>query len=424
LATERPQPDLSRLRIDRDPKPARPRRRRTPPLVPLAIVAVAIALGGWLFTTDLLPFRRPAVSVALARATERSSGAAGGAPVLSATGYVVARVRAAVAPEVTGRLVELNVDVGDRVERGAMIGRLADEDLVARAKQAVAEVAAAEAAVAEERARRDDLVREAARQRELLARGLSSQAQHDAAQTAANVSEARIASASAGLETARASLNVVRAQLEKMRIRAPFNGTVLEKNAELGEVVGPSFGGSSSAGGGVPVVTMADLKSVEVEVDVNETYIRRVTPGMKAEITLDAYPDHAYEGEIRQIVPTADRQRATVQVKVAFTHPDDQVLPEMGARVAFLAPDEPAAGGGAAERTLQVWVPKDAVRRSNDKMTVYVLRGDRVAEFPVEIGPQLGSDVQILSGLGPGERVILGETKGVEPGKRVRVRED
>jgi multidrug efflux pump subunit AcrA (membrane-fusion protein) len=113
-----------------------------------------------------------------------------------------------------------------------------------------------------------------------------------------------------------------------------------------------------------------------------------------------------------------------VQVKVAFTHPDDQVLPEMGARVAFLAPDEPAAGGGAAERTLQVWVPKDAVRRSNDKMTVYVLRGDRVAEFPVEIGPQLGSDVQILSGLGPGERVILGETKGVEPGKRVRVRED
>jgi RND family efflux transporter MFP subunit len=305
-----------------------------------------------------------------------------------------------------------------------LIGRLADEDLVAREKQAVAEVAAAEAAIAEERAQHEDLMREAARQRELLARGLTSQSQHDAAQTAANVSEARIASANARFETTRASLNVVRAQLEKMRIRAPFNGTVLEKNAELGEIVGPTFGGSSSSGGGVPVVTMADLKSVEVEVDVNETYIRRVAPGMKAEITLDAYPDHTYEGEIRQIVPTADRQRATVQVKVSFTNPDDQVLPEMGARVAFLAAAEPTREGAAPERALQVWVPKEAIRRSNDAMTIYVLRGDRIAELPVEIGPQIGSDVQILSGLGPGERVVLGETKGVEPGKRVRVRED
>ena len=118
---------------------------------------------------------------------------------------------------------------------------------------------------------------------------------------------------------------MVRAQLEKMRIRAPFDGTVLEKNAELGEIVGPTFGGSASSGGGVPVVTMADLKSVEVEVDVNETYIRRVKPGMKAQITLDAYPDQVYEGEIRQIVPTADRQRATVQVKVSFTRPDEHV---------------------------------------------------------------------------------------------------
>ncbi len=143
-----------------------------------------------------------------------------------------------------------------------------------------------------------------------------------------------------------ASLNVVRAQIEKMRIRAPFDGTVLEKNAELGEIVGPAFGGSSSSGGGVPVVTMADLASVEVEVDVNETYVRRVTPGMPAEITLDAYPDQTYEGSVRQIVPTADRQRATVQVKVAFAKPDARVLPEMGARVSFLAPEVETAGAG------------------------------------------------------------------------------
>ncbi|HWN82858.1 MAG TPA: efflux RND transporter periplasmic adaptor subunit, partial [Candidatus Udaeobacter sp.] len=290
-------------------------------------------------------------------------------------------------------------------------------------KQAVAEVAAADATLNEVGAQRDDLRREAARQRELLARGLTSQSIHDAAQTAATVAEARIASANARLETTRASLNVVRAQLEKMRIRAPFDGTVLEKNAELGEIVGPAFGGSTSSGGGVPVVTMADLKSVEVEVDVNETYIRRVAPGMKAQITLDAYPDQVYEGEIRQIVPTADRQRATVQVKVSFSRPDERVLPEMGARVSFLAPPAPA-GQSAAERTLQVWVPEQAIRRTQDQMTVYLLRGDRVAEVPVEIGPQLGSDVQILKGLGPGERVVLGDTKGVAPGKRVRVKSD
>jgi multidrug efflux pump subunit AcrA (membrane-fusion protein) len=144
---------------------------------------------------------------------------------------------------------------------------------------------------------------------------------------------------------------------------------------------------------------------------------------MKAQITLDAYPDQVYEGEIRQIVPTADRQRATVQVKVSFTRPDEHVLPEMGARVAFLAPAA-AAGETAAERTLQVWVPKEAIRRSNDAITVYVLRGDRIAEVPVEIGPQLGSDVQILKGLGPGERVVLGDNQGVAPGKRVRVKSD
>jgi RND family efflux transporter MFP subunit len=426
LTTNRPEPDLARLRIDREPKADAPRRRRRRfPILPFSIGLLIVGGAALLFTTDLLPFRRPAVSVARARVTERAGGGgAGGAPVLSATGYVVARVRAAVAPEVTGRLVELRVDVGDHVERGAVIGRLADEDLVAREKQSVAEVAATDAMLGEERAQRDDLMREAARQRELLARGLTSQSIHDAAQTAATVSEARIATATARLETSRASLNVVRAQLEKMRIRAPFDGTVLEKNAELGEIVGPTFGGSSaSGGGGVPVVTMADLKSVEVEVDVNETYIRRIKPGLKAQITLDAYPDQVYEGEIRQIVPTADRQRATVQVKVSFTHPDELVLPEMGARVAFLAPVAPA-GEAAAERTLQVWVPEQAIRRTQDAMTVYVLRGDRVAEMPVEIGPQLGSDVQILKGLGPGERVILGETKGVAPGKRVRVRAD
>jgi RND family efflux transporter MFP subunit len=421
--------DLARLRIDRSSADvgmgggtgAPRRRQRRSRLLPWAIAALLAAALLALFSTDLLPFRRPLVAVARARATENGGGPQGGAPILSASGYVVARVRAAVAPEVTGRLVELRVDVGDQVAKGALIGRLADEDLVARAREAEAVIAAAEAALVEETVRRDDLVREAVRQRELLARGLTSQSRHDAVATDAAAADARIASATARLETGRASLNVVRAQIEKMRIRAPFDGTVLEKNAELGEIVGPAFGGSAASGGGVPVVTMADLASTEVEVDVNETYIGRVTPDMPATITLDAYPDRSYPAAVRQIVPTADRQKATVQVKVAFRERDARVLPEMGARVSFLSP-APAAGG--VERSVQVWVPREALRHdAQDGTAVYLLREDRVVSTPVEVGPQVGGDVQILSGVGPGERVVVGNEPAVAPGQRVRVRE-
>jgi RND family efflux transporter MFP subunit len=200
-----------------------------------------------------------------------------------------------------------------------------------------------------------------------------------------------------------------------MRIRAPFDGTVLEKNAELGEIVGPTFG---AVGGGAPVVTMADLASVEVEVDVNEAYLGRVAAGMKAAIALDAYPGVSFAGAIRQIVPTADRQKATVLVKVSFDAVDERILPEMGARVSFLAAVERGAGGA---RAVQVWIPSDAVRRFDGETVVFVVRGDRVVTEAVQVGPPVGADVQILSGLGPGERVVVGET-AVRNNQRVRTR--
>ncbi len=407
-----PPADLSRLRIDRTA--AAPRRRRRPWVVS-AVVGAAVLAAAWLGPGRAF-LGRPVVDVALVRATESASATAG-VPVLSASGFVVARVRAAVAPEMTGRLVELRVDEGDRVAKGDLIGRLADADLAAAEAEAVASVASAEAARVEAQATRADLRREANRQVDLEAQGLSSTAARDAAVTAADAADARVATAEALVETARASLAVARAQLAKARIVAPFGGTVLEKNAELGEIVGPSFGGAS-AGGGVPVVTLADLASVEVEVDVNEAYIERVTPGMSAEIVLDAYPGRPYPGAVRQIVPTADRQKATVQVKVRFDAADERVLPEMGARVSFLAPP-PGTGGGDAGA--QVWVPREAVRRVEGETAVFVLRGDRVRLQPVGLGPPAGSDVQVLSGLGPGERVVTGNVP-LADGDRVKVR--
>jgi RND family efflux transporter MFP subunit len=280
------------VRLDRD-TPRRVRRRPRGLSLGLSVATVAALLV--LLAGDALPVRRPAVTVVPTRAMETGAGGAGGAPVLSASGYVVARIRASVAPEITGRLVELRVDVGSRVRRGELLGRLADEDLVARAAEAEATIASSEAALAEAITVARDLRREAGRQRDLLAQALTSQARHDAALAAADAAEARAKTAEGRLGTTRAGLEVARAQLEKMRIRAPFDGTVLEKNAELGEVVGPSFAASMS-GGGAPVVTLADLASVEVEVDVNEAYIQRVTPGMPARITLDAYPDREYAG--------------------------------------------------------------------------------------------------------------------------------
>ncbi len=407
-----PPADLSRLRIDRTAAAPPARRRRW---AVFAVVGVVVAGAAWV-GSGAGPFGRPVVDVALVRATE-SAVAAAGVPVLSASGFVVARVRAAVAPEMTGRLVELRVDEGDRVAKGDLIGRLADADLAAAEAEAVASVASAEAALVEAKATRADLRREANRQVDLEAQGLSSAAARDAAVTAADAADARVATAEARVETARASLGVARAQLAKARIVAPFGGTVLEKNAELGEIVGPSFGGTS-AGGGVPVVTLADLASVEVEVDVNEAYIERVTPDMPAEIVLDAYPGRPYAGAVRQIVPTADRQKATVQVKVRFDAADARVLPEMGARVSFLAPP-PEAGG--ADAGAQVWVPKEAVRRIEGETAVFVLRGDRVKLQPVSLGPPAGADVQVLGGLGPGERVVTGDTP-LADGDRVKVR--
>lgn len=411
----RPATDLSRLRIDRDAPPAAGRRRRGPwPLVAAAAVVVAAVL--WL-RSGAGPLGRPAVDVALVRATE-SAAAAAGTPVLSASGFVVARIRAAVAPEMTGRLVELRVDEGDRVAKGDLIARLADADLIAAEAEARAAVASAEAGLREAQATRADLRREANRQVDLEGQGLTSGAARDAAVTAADAADARVATAEARVETARAALGVARAQLAKARIFAPFDGTVLEKNAELGEIVGPSFGGTS-AGGGVPVVTLADLGSVEVEVDVNEAYIERVLPGMPAEIVLDAYADRPYAGAVRQIVPTADRQKATVRVKVRFEAADERVLPEMGVRVSFLAAAPEGAGGDAGA---QVWIPKEAVRRIGGGTAVFVLRGDRVKLQPVTVGPPAGADVQVLGGLGPGERVVTGDVP-LADGDRVKVRE-
>src|ERR1044071_5369670 len=244
------------------------------------------------------------------------SGGAGAA-IVTANGYVVARTRASVSSKVPGRLAELRVSEGSFVRKGEIIARLENADYAAQVTQARSAVQAARATLIESEAARDQLAREARRMTDMRAAnpGLVAAQDAEAAESRAAQAAARVRADSARIEAAMAALGYARASLENTLIRAPFTGTVLRKDAEVGEVVAPSVGGGLTRGA---VVTMADLRSLEVEVDVNEAYIARLRSGQRARITLDAYPDTTFRGSVRQVVPTADRQRATVQVKVSI----------------------------------------------------------------------------------------------------------
>ena len=326
--------DLSKLRINRNASTAPVRKALGRNLiifaVAIAIVAAAIAA--------LRSRAVPTIQVATAAATGTASSTSGGATSVTANGYVVARTKASVSAKIAGRLAFLGVSEGSFVHRGDIIARLDNADLLAAVSQARANVSSAQASVIEAAADRDQLSREAARVRDIRATNpaLLAPQDYEAATSRAAQADARYNAAAARKQSAEAALQLAEATNDNTIIRAPFTGTVLRKDAEVGEVVAPSVGGGLTRGA---VVTMADLETLEVEVDVNEAYIGRITNGQAARITLDAYPDTTFRGVTRQVVPTADRQRATVQVKVTITDHDPRILPEMGAKVDFLVPE-------------------------------------------------------------------------------------
>lgn len=410
--------DLSGLTIDREtPPPASGQGGRRLGTI-LALVAALLAA-----IAAVMPLVRPKIfSVTVARAE-----AVGGAPgegaseVLTASGYIVARQRASVSTEVAGRLEALYVSEGSRVQKGQVLGVLRNEDQRAAVESAKAALASAEAASSEARATARESALELKRVRELLARGLVSQAEFDAVEARDAVSRARVESSTAAIESARAGLSAANISFEKTFIRAPFAGAVLRKEAEVGEIVSPipSSGGLTRGA----IATMANLATLEVEVDVNEGYVGRVRESMRAEITLDAYPNDRYPGRARQIVPTADRQKATVQVKVSFDSLDARVLPEMGAKVTFLAdPETPSQTGGVRVPTSLVSIPRAAVREREGRAVIYVVEGGRALERSITPRP-LGLDrVVVSSGLVAGETVVVEGPVELKDKARVRVK--
>ena len=403
--------DLSRLKISRDLPSARSTantsRRKT--LVIGAVAALILAVAVFALLS-----REETYDVRVATAAARGGGSGGGG--LTANGYVVARTKASVSSKVPGRLVFLGVEEGDRVEAGAVIARLEAAEFEAIVRQAASEVLAAEATRQEAEATVAQAERDLARARELSAAGLIARRDLEDAETALSVARSRLGAFAARVEAARQNHAAARANLENTLVRAPFSGTVLRKDAEVGEVVAPSVGGGLTRGA---VVTMADLSTLEVEVDVNEAYISGIRDNQPAEIVLDAYPTETFPGRVRQVVPTADRQKATVLVRVLIDSRDPRIMPEMGARVVFR--EQPDSAGAARPSVTRVFVPAAAVRSDAGSDIVFVVTEGRVARRAITAGPVSGDEREVRSGLSGGETLVLDPPTELSDGARVRI---
>ena len=412
--------DLSKLRIDRDSPSPGVRRA----LFRNAIYA-AIVFGGAAVVVLVLRQRSvvPVQTVVAVASTDPGAkgSTGGGATSVTANGYVVARTRAAVSSKVPGRLAYLGVSEGSSVSEGDVLARLENGDYEAQVAEATANLATSHAQQVEAEADRDQQQSDAKRLRDIRAQNkqLVSQQEVDAAETRLATADARVRAAAARVTAAEASLRFARVNLANTEIRAPFTGTVLRKEAEVGEVVAPSVGGGLTRGA---VVTMADLKSLEVEVDVNEAYISRLRGGQAARITLDAYPDTSFAGRVRQVVPTADRQRATVQVKVSIVDRDPRILPEMGARVDFLEPEARLAGTPAVAFTPRIRVPTAVIHQENGQSIVWLVRDGRLEQRVVDAGPESGGFREVRKGLAGGEMLLAGGVEAPRAGMRVDVK--
>jgi len=406
--------DLASLRIDRDTSEERPAGRRWGRLAAIVLALGAIGLAGTLaYRRWITPLTIPEVETVRAEVQAPSQASA----LLTASGYVVAQRKAAVTAKIPGRLAELRVREGSRVKAGEVIARIENREYIAQLEQLKRQLDVARAGHAEALAREFESRREFERQTRLLKEGVSSPSDFDGAEARHKVSLAQIDSSTAEITRAEAGVTVAEVNLQNTLIVAPFDGVVTTKNADIGEIVAPvSVGGPAS---GNSMVQIADMSSLEAEVDINESHISRLHEVQPAEIILYAYPNTRYPGVLRQIVPTANRQKATVQGKVAFVKKGAEVLPEMSARVTFL--EDLVQQQGQATRA-RVFVPKSVLTTRGGNPATIVVRDEKAAVVAVQLGPEVEGRVEILSGLSGGESLIVNPTEQLQDGTRVRLR--
>ncbi|MCC7082263.1 MAG: efflux RND transporter periplasmic adaptor subunit [Burkholderiales bacterium] len=383
------EPDLSRLHIERGATATRAKRRWARASVwLLALIAIA---AGTLYWRSTAPLPVKTHTVATAYPSQAYT-------LLNATGYVVAQRKAAVASKATGRLEWLGVREGSSVRQGEVLARLENRDVSAKREQAAANVKLAQANLEQAQAELREAERAFERSSDLLARKYVSQAAHDSAIARLDKAQAAISGQRAAIAVAQANLRSAEVEVEQTLIRAPFDGVVLTKNANVGDVITPF---SSALGSQAAVVTMADMSTLEVEADVAESSVGKAHLEQPCEIQLDALPDIRFRGVVARMVPTVDRAKATVTVKVRFVDKDPRVLPEMSARVAFLSRELPPE-----LRTRRTVIDPGAIVERNGQRVVYVVREGRAVETPIETGNKLGDWLEVVRGLAPGDKVV------------------
>ena len=396
------EPDLSRLRIERGAAATRTQRRWTRRLAwLLVLVAIAAAVLYWRSTAPL-----PVETYTVATAYPSQAYT-----LLNATGYVVAQRKAAVASKATGRLEWLGVREGSNVHKGEVLARLENRDVTAKREQAAANVKLAQANLEQAQAELHEAERAFQRSRDLLARKFVSQAAHDTAIARLEKAKAGTSAQRAAIAVAQANLRAADVEVEHTLIRAPFDGVVLTKNANVGDVITPF---SSALGSQAAVVTMADMATLEVEADVSESSVGKVRLEQPCEIQLDALPDARFRGVVARMVPTVDRAKATVTVKVRFVDKDPRVLPEMSAKVAFLSQELPPE-----LRTRRTVIDPGAIVERNGRRVVYVVREDRAVETPIDVGGKLGDWIEVLKGVEPGDKVVAKPPQKLHDGDRI-----
>lgn len=404
-----PEPDINKLKIDKTQKLTGPSRRKKKPFFIASAIALLFILS-FLYVAGIIA---PATTIDVTTVAQVYPSQS--LSVLNASGYIVAERKAAVASKITGRLVALMVEEGSKVKKGQIIARMESDDVTAAKNQAAANLVNALAALEQAKTDRNIARRENFRYQGLVADGSVSQSDWDAINTRYKRSEEGVKVAEANVLALKAALEGAKAGLDYTLIRAPFDAVVLTKNADIGDIVTP-FAAVATAK--AAVVTIADMRSLQVEVDVSETNIVGIRVGQACDIQLDALPAIRFRGEVYTIVPTVDRTKATVLVKVRFLDKDPRMLPDMSAKVSFLSRNLKTE-----ELKPRLAVNGSALVGKTDQTHVFVLQGNHVQETSVQTGVKLGDMIEIISGLKSGDRVVINPPKGMKNGTKIKIAE-
>jgi RND family efflux transporter MFP subunit len=401
-------PDLGALRIDKEHRKER-KAGKLVGIILAAILVIALVAGAAYYSRNSAPI----VEVA----TVQKAGPGGPAALLNASGYVTPRRRATIAAKITGRVIGVYFDEGVHVKEGQVLAKLDDSDVKRALDSAVADRNSTQAQIADYQVQLKNAELLVHRSKELQTAGVQSQEVLDNAETSADSLRAKIALTKEQVLGSAARINEAQQAVDNTVIRAPFEGIVVSKDAQVGEMVSPV-----SAGGGFTrtgIATIVDMNSNEIEVDVNEAYIARVEPGQLVTAVLDAYPDWQIPSKVRTVIPTADRQKATVKVRISFIKLDPKILPDMGVKVTFLG-EEPKQRANAIQPVAAI--PSSALRDDNGSKIVFLVKDNKLERRAVKTGEARGDQVDIFAGLTPGDVVVAKGPPGLHDGETIQLK--